>query len=191
MAGTVCANWAGGALAVTPQWKLPAVMSRTTTEVKNHKWDNAIPSDTLNKPWAEPGIHTKPSRGLRCSWSQVGNVTSLFFPGLILHLELGTSLPYLYRGSLSSHHFTGTTLLSTAKAGCCMGFDWLLTAEFIFITHLARYATESKGFRESSDPLQQSKVHSKQLFHCCKSLPYFLQEKHEQRLYIHFDLNGV
>ena len=38
MAGTVCASWAGGALAVTPLWKLPAVMSRTTMEVKitNH-----------------------------------------------------------------------------------------------------------------------------------------------------------
>lgn len=35
MAGTVCASWAGGALAVTPLWKLPAVMSRTTTEVKS------------------------------------------------------------------------------------------------------------------------------------------------------------
>lgn len=35
MAGTVCASWAGGALAVTPPWKLPAVMSRTTTEVKS------------------------------------------------------------------------------------------------------------------------------------------------------------
>lgn len=34
MAGTVCASWAGGALAATPQWKLPAVTSRTTTEVK-------------------------------------------------------------------------------------------------------------------------------------------------------------
>lgn len=35
MAGTVCASWAGGALAVTPLWKLPAVMSRTTMEVKS------------------------------------------------------------------------------------------------------------------------------------------------------------
>ena len=35
VAGTVCASWAGGALAVTPLWKLPAVMSRTTMEVKS------------------------------------------------------------------------------------------------------------------------------------------------------------
>lgn len=34
MVGTVYASWAGGALAVTRLWKLPAVMSRTTTEVK-------------------------------------------------------------------------------------------------------------------------------------------------------------
>lgn len=33
--GTVCASWAGGALAVTRPWKLPALMSRTTTEVRN------------------------------------------------------------------------------------------------------------------------------------------------------------
>ncbi|TKS80689.1 Teneurin-4 [Collichthys lucidus] len=36
MAGTVCASWAGGALAVTPPWKLPAVMSRTTMEATCH-----------------------------------------------------------------------------------------------------------------------------------------------------------
>lgn len=37
MAGTVCASWAGGAPAVTPPWKRPAVMSRTTTEVKKNQ----------------------------------------------------------------------------------------------------------------------------------------------------------
>lgn len=42
MVGTVYASWAGGALAVTRLWKLPAVMSRTTTEVK-------ITNITLNK----------------------------------------------------------------------------------------------------------------------------------------------
>lgn len=40
MAGTVCASWAGGALAVTPLWKLPAVMSRTTMEVKSQTTHN-------------------------------------------------------------------------------------------------------------------------------------------------------
>lgn len=35
--GTVYASWAGGALAVTHPWKLPALMSRTTTEVKEKK----------------------------------------------------------------------------------------------------------------------------------------------------------
>lgn len=35
MAGTVCASWAGGAPPVTPLWKQPAVMSRTTMEVKS------------------------------------------------------------------------------------------------------------------------------------------------------------
>lgn len=34
MVGTVYASWAGGALAATRLWKLPAEMSRTTTEVK-------------------------------------------------------------------------------------------------------------------------------------------------------------
>lgn len=42
MVGTVYASWAGGALAVTRLWKLPAVMSRTMTEVK-------ITNITLNK----------------------------------------------------------------------------------------------------------------------------------------------
>lgn len=32
--GTVYASWAGGALAVTHPWKPPALMSRTTTEVR-------------------------------------------------------------------------------------------------------------------------------------------------------------
>lgn len=34
--GTVYASWAGGALAVTRPWKLPALMSRTTMEVKKN-----------------------------------------------------------------------------------------------------------------------------------------------------------
>lgn len=42
MAGTVCASWAGGAPAVTPPWKRPAVMSRTTTEVKKKIKKNEI-----------------------------------------------------------------------------------------------------------------------------------------------------
>lgn len=37
MAGTVCASWAGGAPAVTPPWRRPAVMSRTMTEVTTKK----------------------------------------------------------------------------------------------------------------------------------------------------------
>lgn len=49
MAGTVCASWAGGALAVTPPWKLPAVMSRTTTEVKSQ----TTPADACRR-W--PGV---------------------------------------------------------------------------------------------------------------------------------------
>lgn len=40
MAGTVCASWAGGAPAVIRLWKLPAVMSRTTMEVKSHTTDS-------------------------------------------------------------------------------------------------------------------------------------------------------
>lgn len=35
--GTVYASWAGGALAVTRPWKLPALMSRTTMEVKKQQ----------------------------------------------------------------------------------------------------------------------------------------------------------
>lgn len=48
MAGTVCASWAGGALAVTPLWKPPAVMSRTTMEVKSKKQHTANYTHWLN-----------------------------------------------------------------------------------------------------------------------------------------------
>lgn len=43
-AGTAYASWAGGALAATRPWKLPALMSRTTTEVKKKN-----PNTTLNE----------------------------------------------------------------------------------------------------------------------------------------------
>lgn len=64
MAGTACASWAGGALAVTPLWKLPAVMSRTMMEVKSQRTLNKAfchwPS--INRHWCNYTINHL------CSW---------------------------------------------------------------------------------------------------------------------------
>lgn len=68
-AGTVCASWAGGAADVTPQWKLPAVTSRTTMEV------GISTSTTSYKLW-----YTQGYRGQ--IWEY--NKPALWFPGSVV-----------------------------------------------------------------------------------------------------------
>lgn len=82
-AGTVCASWAGGAPAVTPLWKPPAVMSRTTMEVKSQMPSDTdqTPTRTLNQTRFDNKIHPLWAREIFCTCFKLSMLCYPFYVG--------------------------------------------------------------------------------------------------------------
>lgn len=152
----------------------------------NTSWPlGEVLASSSNQPWAEPGIHTKPARGLRCSWGQVGNVTSFFFffrPDSSSWTRHKPPLFILGQFVFPSLHRDHTALDCKSK-----GAAWDLTDSWqqsLFLSPIwPDMLLKAKGLGSPVTHFNKVKCIAKQLFHCCKTLSYLLIEKHEQCFY--------